>query len=182
MPISSTGARRNGAAVIGGGETARRGSTRSRPASPPRRRSSAATSGRPDGSRALLNLGHTFGHALEAETGFSDRLLHGEAVALGMALAFRFSALRGLCPPGGCGARSRASRRSRTFPPPWPRPGIEAGRAEPGGCIWPTTRKGPAAGCPSSSSADRRGVRRSFGRTVEKSKIFSIASGFVELD
>jgi 3-dehydroquinate synthase len=49
------------------------------------------------GRRALLNLGHTFGHALEAETGFSDRLLHGEAVAAGMALAFRFSAERGLC-------------------------------------------------------------------------------------
>jgi 3-dehydroquinate synthase len=45
--------------------------------------------------RALLNLGHTFGHALEAETGFSDRLLHGEAVALGMALAARYSARRG---------------------------------------------------------------------------------------
>jgi len=49
------------------------------------------------GRRALLNLGHTFGHALEAETGFSDRLLHGEAVAAGMALAFDFSASRGLC-------------------------------------------------------------------------------------
>jgi 3-dehydroquinate synthase len=48
------------------------------------------------GLRALLNLGHTFGHALEAETGFSDRLLHGEAVALGMVLAARFSAARGL--------------------------------------------------------------------------------------
>ncbi|MEM7664738.1 MAG: 3-dehydroquinate synthase [Pseudomonadota bacterium] len=47
------------------------------------------------GVRALLNLGHTFGHALEAETGFSDRLLHGEAVALGMVLAARYSALRG---------------------------------------------------------------------------------------
>lgn len=47
------------------------------------------------GARALLNLGHTFGHALEAETGFSDRLLHGEAVALGMVLAARFSARRG---------------------------------------------------------------------------------------
>ena len=51
------------------------------------------------GRRALLNLGHTFGHALEAETGFSDRLLHGEAVACGMALAFRFSVAQGLCPP-----------------------------------------------------------------------------------
>ena len=49
------------------------------------------------GTRALLNLGHTFGHALEAETGFSDLLLHGEGVACGMALAFRFSAAQGLC-------------------------------------------------------------------------------------
>jgi 3-dehydroquinate synthase len=48
------------------------------------------------GVRALLNLGHTFGHALEAETGFSDRLLHGEGVALGMVLAARFSARQGL--------------------------------------------------------------------------------------
>jgi 3-dehydroquinate synthase len=45
--------------------------------------------------RALLNLGHTFGHALEAETGFSERLLHGEAVALGMVLAAKYSAQRG---------------------------------------------------------------------------------------
>lgn len=50
------------------------------------------------GRRALLNLGHTFGHALEAEAGFSDRLLHGEAVAAGMALAFRYSVRLGLCP------------------------------------------------------------------------------------
>ena len=46
--------------------------------------------------RALLNLGHTFGHALEAGAGFSGRLLHGEAVALGMVLAFDFSARKGL--------------------------------------------------------------------------------------
>ena len=51
------------------------------------------------GRRALLNLGHTFGHALEAETGFSDRLLHGEGVAAGMALAFGFSTASGLCKP-----------------------------------------------------------------------------------
>lgn len=50
------------------------------------------------GKRALLNLGHTFGHALEAETGYSDTLLHGEAVALGMVLAFRLSVAKGLCP------------------------------------------------------------------------------------
>ncbi|KTE28022.1 MULTISPECIES: 3-dehydroquinate synthase [unclassified Sphingopyxis] len=48
--------------------------------------------------RALLNLGHSFGHALEAETGYSDRLLHGEAVAAGMVLAHQFSAANGLCP------------------------------------------------------------------------------------
>ncbi|WP_156841308.1 3-dehydroquinate synthase [Novosphingobium aquimarinum] len=47
------------------------------------------------GRRALLNLGHTFGHALEAETGFSSELLHGEAVAIGMVLAARYSARRG---------------------------------------------------------------------------------------
>jgi 3-dehydroquinate synthase len=53
---------------------------------------------RETGDRALLNLGHTFGHALEAACGYSDRLLHGEAVAIGMALAFDFSATRqGLC-------------------------------------------------------------------------------------
>lgn len=50
-----------------------------------------------NGTRALLNLGHTFGHALEAETGYSDKLLHGEGVAAGMALAFRYSARRGHC-------------------------------------------------------------------------------------
>ena len=52
------------------------------------------------GDRALLNLGHTFGHALEAWTGYSDRLLHGEGVAIGMCLAFRFSESLGLCPAG----------------------------------------------------------------------------------
>jgi shikimate kinase / 3-dehydroquinate synthase len=52
------------------------------------------------GDRALLNLGHTFGHALEAWTGYSDRLLHGEGVAIGMCLAFRLSEELGLCPAG----------------------------------------------------------------------------------
>jgi 3-dehydroquinate synthase len=50
------------------------------------------------GERALLNLGHTFGHALEAATGFSPRLIHGEGVAIGMALAFQLSLKLGLCP------------------------------------------------------------------------------------
>ena len=57
---------------------------------------------RETGERELLNLGHTFGHALEAEAGFSGRLLHGEGVAAGMALAFDFRA-----------ARFTAGRRSR---------------------------------------------------------------------
>jgi len=52
------------------------------------------------GERALLNLGHTFGHALEAAAGFSGRLLHGEAVALGIVLALAFSVRRGLLPAG----------------------------------------------------------------------------------
>jgi 3-dehydroquinate synthase len=50
------------------------------------------------GVRALLNLGHTFGHALEKDTGFSDRLLHGEGVAIGMVLAHGFSTSLGLAP------------------------------------------------------------------------------------
>jgi 3-dehydroquinate synthase len=53
------------------------------------------------GRRALLNLGHTFGHAVEAESGYA--VLHGEAVAIGMVLAFRFSAARGLCRPEDAG-------------------------------------------------------------------------------
>ncbi len=51
---------------------------------------------RETGDRALLNLGHTFGHALEAATGFSDRLFHGEGVAVGMVLAAQFSASLGM--------------------------------------------------------------------------------------
>ena len=52
---------------------------------------------REQGNRALLNLGHTFGHALEAETGYGSAVLHGEAVAVGMALAFDLSVQMGLC-------------------------------------------------------------------------------------
>ena len=53
---------------------------------------------RENGERALLNLGHTFGHALEAATGFSDRLFHGEGVSVGMVLAAEFSAQLGMIP------------------------------------------------------------------------------------
>ena len=53
---------------------------------------------RETGDRALLNLGHTFGHALEVEAGYGEALLHGEAVAVGMVLAFDLSVRLGLCP------------------------------------------------------------------------------------
>lgn len=53
---------------------------------------------KPDGGRALLNLGHTFAHALERETGYGDALLHGEAVAIGLGLAFQLSARLGVSP------------------------------------------------------------------------------------
>jgi 3-dehydroquinate synthase len=52
------------------------------------------------GKRALLNLGHTFGHALEAEAGYGGGLIHGEGVAVGLCLAFDLSERLGLCPPG----------------------------------------------------------------------------------
>lgn len=64
-----------------------------------------------EGERALLNLGHTFCHALERATGYSDRLLHGEGVAIGCALAFDLSQRLGLCPqeaPGRVRAHLRA--------------------------------------------------------------------------
>ncbi|WP_370688711.1 3-dehydroquinate synthase [Roseomonas sp. GC11] len=53
----------------------------------------------PEGGRALLNLGHTFGHAIEAECGYDGSLLHGEGVAIGLGLAARLSAMLGLCAP-----------------------------------------------------------------------------------
>jgi shikimate kinase/3-dehydroquinate synthase len=55
---------------------------------------------KPNDGRALLNLGHTFGHALEAEYGYDGGLLHGEGVAIGLGLAFKLSARLGLCPAG----------------------------------------------------------------------------------
>lgn len=67
------------------------------------------------GDRALLNLGHTFGHALEAETGFSDTLLHGEAVAIGMMMAFDLSVQMGICPAEDA-ARVRTHLQSMGLP------------------------------------------------------------------
>ena len=60
------------------------------------------------GRRALLNLGHTFAHALEAETGYGEALKHGEAVGLGCALAFRFSQVLGCCPGQDASRAERA--------------------------------------------------------------------------
>ncbi|MBO6784245.1 MAG: 3-dehydroquinate synthase [Alphaproteobacteria bacterium] len=74
---------------------------------------------RETGRRALLNLGHTFAHALEAETGFGEGLLHGEAVAIGMILAFELSAQLGLC-PGEDAARVRAHFEAVGLPTTFP--------------------------------------------------------------
>lgn len=60
------------------------------------------------GARALLNLGHTFAHAVEAESGYGEALKHGEAVGLGCAMAFRLSARLGLCSPADAGRAERA--------------------------------------------------------------------------
>jgi len=70
---------------------------------------------RESGEREVLNLGHTFGHALEAETGFGAGLLHGEAVALGCALAFDLSARLGHCPPDDA-RRAKAHLKSAGLP------------------------------------------------------------------
>jgi 3-dehydroquinate synthase len=70
---------------------------------------------REQGRRALLNLGHTFGHALEAEVGFGDVLKHGEAVGLGIVQAFDFSVALGLC-PGQDAARVRAAVEAAGLP------------------------------------------------------------------
>ena len=84
---------------------------------------------RESGERALLNLGHTFGHALEAVTGYSDRLLHGEGVAIGMVLAFRLSVALGLAPAartpsGWCGTSRPWACHPRS--PIFPAPGLTA--------------------------------------------------------
>ena len=65
-----------------------------------------ASDERETGERALLNLGHTFGHAFEAELGYGPEMLHGEAVAIGMTMAFDLSARLGLCSPADA-ARAR---------------------------------------------------------------------------
>ncbi len=81
------------------------------------------------GDRALLNLGHTFGHALEAWTGYSDRLLHGEGVAIGMCLAYRLSEELGLAPQGSA---HRAASHLKAVGLPTSIAGIPGGKADAG--------------------------------------------------
>ncbi len=103
----------NGAALLAGDPVAREHAIRHSVAA--KARIVAADEHETTGLRALLNLGHTFGHALEAEAGFDGSLLHGEAVAAGCALAFAYSAERGLCPPEDA-ARVAAHFRSVGLP------------------------------------------------------------------
>ena len=116
MPNSSTGSKREGARGLRPrtGRAHPRGDDELPDEGGDRRRRRA----RRRASARLLNFGHTFGHALEAETGFGDALLHGEAVALGMVLAFDFAVRLGLA--SGQDAHSRA---------PPPRRGGAADRA-----------------------------------------------------
>ena len=81
------------------------------------------------GTRALLNLGHTFGHALEADTGYSERLLHGEAIAAGMALAFRYSVRRGHCSADDA-TRAASVLHNAGLPTTLAEAGVTAGGAE----------------------------------------------------
>ncbi len=85
---------RRGAGVIDGDRDARRQAVVRSCAAKAR---IVAGDEREQGARALLNLGHTFGHALEAAAGYGQTLLHGEAVAVGMVMAFELSEMLGLC-------------------------------------------------------------------------------------
>lgn len=87
----------NGAGLLGGDRKARAQAVK---ASCAMKAAIVERDERETGERALLNLGHTFGHALEARLGYSDALLHGEAVAAGMGLAFDYSVNEGLCEAG----------------------------------------------------------------------------------
>ena len=88
----------NGAAVIAGDPAAQAEAIRQACAFKARVVGADEREEKPDDGRVLLNLGHTFGHALEAEYGYGGGLLHGEGVAVGVGLAFRLSARLGFCP------------------------------------------------------------------------------------
>ena len=102
----------NGAALIDGDASARVNAVRR---SCEMKAEIVAADERETGRRALLNLGHTFGHALEAAFGYSDALLHGEAIAAGMGLAFDYSVSEGVCPPEDA-ARLKAHLKSVGLP------------------------------------------------------------------
>ena len=126
------------------------------------------------GRRALLNLGHTFAHALEAETGFGEALKHGEAVGIGCALAFRFSAQLGLCSGPGRRARRRA---------PSPPPACRRSLAELAGAPVPRRRAGRAHG-PGQEGRGRRadlhpGARRSARRSSPRASTPAAARDFL---
>lgn len=99
---------KNGAALLAGDKALRREAVVRSCAA---KAQIVASDEREDGRRALLNLGHTFGHALEAAFGYSNKLLHGEAVAAGMGLAFDYSVSEGLCPAADA-ARLKAHLRA----------------------------------------------------------------------
>ena len=114
----------NGAALLAG-DPRLRATTPSPPRSAPRRGSIAGDVEDRSGQRALLNLGHSFAHAIESEAGLGT-VLHGEAVAIGLVLALRFSAELGLCD-----ARRRRPGRRPSSPPSACRPRLDRGRRQP---------------------------------------------------
>ena len=116
----------NGAALLAGDPAARHYAIAHAVAA--KARIVAADEHETNGTRALLNLGHTFGHALEAEAGFDGSLIHGEGVAAGCALAFAYSAAHDLCPPDDA-ARVAAHMRAVGLPDGLTAAGIAASGA-----------------------------------------------------
>ena len=102
----------NGAALIAGDAAARRHAVKT---SCTAKAAIVSADETEQNTRALLNFGHTFGHAFEAAYGYSDRLLHGEAVALGMSLALDYSVRRGLL-PGDKAERAKAHLKAVGLP------------------------------------------------------------------
>ena len=149
------------------------------------------------GVRALLNLGHTFGHALEKATGYSDRLLHGEGVAIGMVLAHGFSAKLGLAPSQDTGriaahlkSRRPADARSPKSPATCRRHRVADGRDRAGqegrarrADLHPDPRHRQGVHRDATSMRRRlprtstRCVRRSYGATVITTRRLSLNAG-----
>lgn len=123
----------NGAAMLDGGERSHELLRAAIVTSCEAKARIVAADEKESGERALLNLGHTFGHALEAEIGYGGELLHGEAVAIGMILAFALSARLGYCAPGDAG-RIRAHFAGVGLPTSPPRRGPR-GAVTPAGLI-----------------------------------------------